>query len=227
VTAVALVPLTGGLDSTVVAAQAASAYGPGNVRALYVDYGHRARRMEQVASREVAGMLRIGFDTVRVRGFARAAGVDTKRDPASFAEAFVPNRDAFLADVALAFALARGIRRVHLGVTGGDAYGATDPWWLTAMNEANKRGNVDCVPDAVYAAPLQRMSKKDVVVLGQSLGAPFASTWTCWGTRRPVCRECPKCQARTAAFEDAGVDDPQHPDNRARWNTMPFHPLGW
>lgn len=75
------------------------------------------------------------------------------------------------------------------------------------LNHAMKRGKVLHNWYRIYA-PLIRLSKKDIVLLGTSLKAPLELTWSCYmGGDRP-CGKCDTCQLRALGFLQAGVVDP-------------------
>jgi 7-cyano-7-deazaguanine synthase len=57
--------------------------------------------------------------------------------------------------------------------------------------------------------PLLSLRKRQVVRLGQQVGAPWHLTHSCQrGGGGEPCGACASCEARAAAFEAAGVEDP-------------------
>lgn len=56
--------------------------------------------------------------------------------------------------------------------------------------------------------PLQWLNKEGVVRLGDSLGVPFETTWSCYKGEELHCGVCPTCRSRRQAFITAGVQDP-------------------
>ena len=61
-------------------------------------------------------------------------------------------------------------------------------------------------------APLQKLSKKEIIELGIRLGVDYSITHSCYdplpdGTS---CGECDSCILRKHGFEQAGVKDPVH-----------------
>ena len=59
-------------------------------------------------------------------------------------------------------------------------------------------------------APLQRMSKADIVREGLRLGVDFAETVSCYQAddQGRACRHCDACRLRAEGFVAAGVADP-------------------
>lgn len=56
--------------------------------------------------------------------------------------------------------------------------------------------------------PLQWLNKTGVVSLGDSLGVPFETTWSCYKGEELHCGVCPTCRSRRQAFEAAKITDP-------------------
>ena len=56
--------------------------------------------------------------------------------------------------------------------------------------------------------PLQDLSKKDIVLLGTKLGAPFQFTHSCYKGGEKACGICDSCKLRLRGFAEAGVEDP-------------------
>lgn len=202
-----VVPVSGGLDSTVLLALALS--DRHEVYPLFLDLGQRARRWEYGAVRQIGSWYRLSAKRLRFRDYGRMVGLPSLR-PKTYEEAFVPDRDTLVASVATAYAMSLGAEQVWHGTVGSDAYGNTDADYLLALGEAVRIGNEGYNPPR-HLAPFLWWSKPDVISVGEKLGAPFHLTWTCWDNRRPVCLECPKCESRTVAFRKAGAQDPVAP----------------
>jgi 7-cyano-7-deazaguanine synthase len=216
--AIAVVVLSGGLDSTVCLALAARD-GEGLV-ALTFDYGQRHRveveRAGSVAARYDADWLVVELDASQWGGSALTNpavavpvdGVDTDVIPVTY----VPARNLIFLAVAMGVAEARGADAVYLGVNALDYSGYPDcrPEFVESFRRtaalALKRG-VEGRPVDVRT-PLIDLTKAGIVRLGMELGAPLELTWSCYlGYDRP-CGECDACRLRAKGFAEAGVDDP-------------------
>jgi len=56
--------------------------------------------------------------------------------------------------------------------------------------------------------PFVNLTKKDLVHLGDQLGAPLHETWSCYAGRDLHCGKCGTCVERKEAFSLANIPDP-------------------
>ncbi len=122
---------------------------------------------------------------------------------------YVPFRNAHLVAIAVSWAEVIGAKNVYIGAVEADSSGYPDcrPAFYDAMNEAIRRGTKDGSGIAVLA-PFIELKKKDIVLLGKSLGVPFEKSWSCYSDGRKACGRCDSCALRLRAFAEAGVRDP-------------------
>jgi len=218
--AIAVVVLSGGLDSTVCLALAAQ---DGDVVALTFDYGQRhgaeIERARLIAERYGAEGLCVKLDASQWGGSALTDaslavpvdGIDDDVIPVTY----VPARNLIFLSVAMGVAEARDADAVYLGVNALDYSGYPDcrPEFIESFRRtaalALKRG-VEGRPVDVRT-PLIDLTKAGIVRLGLEVGAPLDLTWSCYlGGDRP-CGECDACRLRAKGFAEAGVDDPAFP----------------
>lgn len=218
-----LVVLSGGLDSTVLL-WSLNKRGMAR-RALTVDYGQR-HHCEIAAAKTVADMANVPHDLISMANLGRHLPGSSQTDTAvavpdghyadeTMRATVVPNRNMVLLSVALAVAVAHDLEGVAYGAHAGDhaIYPDCRPAFVGAMREAAKLCDYKA---RSLIAPFVSMSKADIVQLGDQLGAPMGSTWTCYrGGRaddaRTVivhCGTCGACRERREAFISAGVEDP-------------------
>ncbi len=216
--AVALV--SGGLDSLVSAALAREAGYP--LFALSIDYNQR-HQVELAAARRVAralGAVRHIVLPIDLSAFGGSAltddSIDVPKDGVGDAIpiTYVPARNTIFMSLALGWAEAAGARDIYLGVNALDYSGYPDcrPEFIAAfeqMAELATKAGVEGVPFR-FRAPLQHMTKADIVREGARLGLDMGMSWSCYdpapGARH--CGLCDSCRLRHKGFVDAGVTDP-------------------
>jgi 7-cyano-7-deazaguanine synthase len=215
----AVVLLSGGLDSTTVAAMAkADGY---RLLALTVDYNQRHRIELDHAARVAAalGVERHIVLPLDLRGFggsALTADIDVPKTGVEpgIPVTYVPARNTIFLSVALGWAEAAGARAIFIGVNALDYSGYPDcrPEFIAAFeamaNTATKAG-VEGGHFRVHT-PLAAMTKADIVRAAHKVDAPLAMTWSCYDPT-PIgkpCGECDSCRLRAKGFEEAGFLDP-------------------
>jgi 7-cyano-7-deazaguanine synthase len=123
-------------------------------------------------------------------------------------DVYLPGRNVVLLTKAAVLAVSRGCRRVTLGTLANNPFPDATPHFFTAMSQALSLGLGHLVE---IAAPLARLSKAEVIRLGDSLDVPLERTLSCMnplGRRPPVhCGLCSKCRERRDGFAAAGVED--------------------
>ncbi|MFI7347262.1 7-cyano-7-deazaguanine synthase [Streptomyces sp. NPDC049936] len=122
----------------------------------------------------------------------------------------VPNRNALLLSAAFALAVVERAQAVAFGIMAEDIGPSdTSPEFLDAflaMERIATRGHAH--PDLDLIAPLESMTKREVITLGHRLSVPFADTWTCFRGEELHCGRCASCAERRGAFDAAGIPDP-------------------
>ena len=216
---VAVVLLSGGLDSTTVAAMAkAEGY---RILALTIDYNQR-HRIELAHAAKVAqalGAERHITLPLDLRGFGGSALTAEIDVPKSGVEpgipvTYVPARNTIFLSVALGWAEAAGAHDLFIGVNALDYSGYPDcrPEFIHAFeamaNTATKAG-IEGIRFRVHT-PLAAMSKADIVRAAATVGAPLHLTWSCYDPtpKGQPCGLCDSCRLRAKGFAEAGVVDP-------------------
>ncbi len=213
--AIAVVLLSGGLDSATSAAQAiADGY---DVIALSFRYGQRHSR-ELAAAQMIAQHLGISEHYVMDVNLSQWGGsslTDTEQTlPIDGVQAdkipstYVPGRNTVFLAIALSLAEAKHAEAIYLGINAVDYSGYPDcrPEYLAAFerlaNLSSKVGIEGHAPRLV--APLILDTKVDIVHKAVQLGVPIAATWSCYqGGDRP-CGVCDSCRIRDEALIKAG-----------------------
>ena len=222
----AVVLVSGGMDSAVVLAIAREQGFA--VHALSVRYGQRhtseldaadrvARMLGAVAHKTVAVDLRsIGGSALTDSDIAVPDDSDGHVIGATgdIPVTYVPARNTIMLSLALGWAEVVGSADLFCGVNAVDYSGYPDcrPEFIEAFERlANlaTRAGVEGAGFRVHA-PLQRMSKADIVREGLRLGVDFAETVSCYQAddQGRACRHCDACRLRAEGFAAAGVADP-------------------
>jgi 7-cyano-7-deazaguanine synthase len=220
----AVVLLSGGLDSTtVLAVSKRDGYTP---YAMTFRYGQRhsveidaARRV--AATQGVAQHVVVDIDLRQWGGSALTGddAVPKDRDVdhahAEIPITYVPARNTIFLSFALAWAETLGANAIFIGVNALDYSGYPDcrPEYIAAfatMANLATRAGVEGTQRMVIHAPLQHLSKAEIVALGQKLGVDYSITTSCYdpapdGT---ACGHCDACQLRLKGFAANGVTDP-------------------
>lgn len=220
----AVVLLSGGLDSTTVLAFAKrEGFVP---YAMTFRYGQRhaveieaARRV--AAAQGVAQHVVVDIDLRQWGGSALTSDVDVPKDrdvdaaDEEIPMTYVPARNTIFLSFALAWAEVLGATSIFIGVNALDYSGYPDcrPEYIdafTRMANLATRAGVEGAQRLTIHAPLQHMSKAEIVALGQSLGVDYSTTTSCYdpsfdGT---ACGHCDACQLRLRGFASNGLTDP-------------------
>lgn len=218
----AVVLLSGGLDSTTVAAIARDqGY---RLLALTIDYNQRHRIELEHAARVAAalGAERHVVLPLDLRAFGGSALTDDIAVPKGDAPVtdgipitYVPARNTIFLSIALGWAEAAGAGDIFIGVNALDYSGYPDcrPEFIrsfeTMANTATKAGVEGTARFAVHT-PLIDMSKADIVREAKRVGVDLGLTWSCYDPTPDGrhCGRCDSCHLRHKGFVEAGIADP-------------------
>ncbi|MFN3531500.1 MAG: 7-cyano-7-deazaguanine synthase QueC [Candidatus Brocadia sp.] len=215
----AIVLVSGGMDSCVTAAIAHTQY---QLALLHVNYGQRTESRELKAFNDIASYYNVpkgrilisnidylskigGSSLTDPRMNVQDAQVDTKEIPTSY----VPFRNTHLLAIAVSWGEVIGAKKVFIGAVEQDSPGYPDcrPRYYEAFNKLIKVGTkpTTCIE---VETPLIHKSKSEIVKMGVSLGAPLHLSWSCYKNTDKACGQCHSCFLRLKAFKEAGVKDP-------------------
>lgn len=215
----AVILLSGGLDSaTVVAMARAEGY---SCYTMSFDYGQR-HRSELEAAAQVArdlGVIEHKVIGLNLDGIGGSALTDSSIDvPETLGEGipvtYVPARNTVFLSLALGWAEVLQARDIFIGVNAVDYSGYPDcrPEFVEAFevmaNLATKAG-VEGNGFRIQA-PLQNLSKGQIVATGTKLGVDYSLTVSCYqaDAQGRACGKCDSCRLRAQGFADAGIADP-------------------
>ena len=215
----AVVPISGGLDSSVILSIVARA--ASEIYAITFDYGQKHRKEIQFA-----GFQLINYDTIEqhkildIQFFKKIANTSSltnnkikvahTKDVLGDAQTvnYVPFRNMMMLSIACSYAESVGAETVYHGSALVDSQAG---YWdgsaeflkqinqLTALNRKNR---------IKIEAPLINLSKKEIISLGLDNGVRFEETWTCYEGKELACGYCTACSSRIQGFLDNKLKDP-------------------
>ncbi len=216
----AVVLLSGGLDSTT--ALYVALRDGFQAAALTLDYGQLHQR-EINCARVNAEALAVRHEVVRFgmpwKGSALLdplipvpAGRSPEAMQSTIPVTYVPARNTIFLAMAASYAETLDAEALFIGANALDYSGYPDcrPDYFNAMQAALNLGTKAGVEGRALTihTPLLRLTKAEIVKLGQSLGVPFERTWSCYRGSEEPCRVCDACVLRAKGFEEAGLQDP-------------------
>lgn len=215
----AVILLSGGLDSaTVVAMVRAEGY---SCYTMSFDYGQRHRAELDAAARVARDLGVIDHKVIGLNldGIGGSALTDSSIDvPEAPSEGipvtYVPARNTVFLSLALGWAEVLDAQDIFIGVNAVDYSGYPDcrPEFVEAFevmaNFATKAG-VEGKPFSIKA-PLQNLSKAQIVQAGIQLGVDYSLTVSCYQAddQGRACGKCDSCRLRADGFAAAGIKDP-------------------
>jgi len=217
----AVLLLSGGLDSyTAGAIASADGY---HLHALTVRYGQRhAREIE--AARAIAEALRVvrhvevQVNLAAIGGSSLTTDAPVPKDrsihPAEIPSTYVPARNTVFLALALGWAEVLGAHDIFIGVNALDYSGYPDcrPEFIQAFERLASLATARGVHGEQFRvhAPLQDLTKADIIRRGLELGLDYGLTHSCYdppADGRP-CGRCDSCTLRAAGFAEVGIADP-------------------
>lgn len=218
----AVVLLSGGLDSYTAAAIArADGF---ELNALTIRYGQRHLR-EIAAARAVAAALGVarhvevdvGLSAFGGSSLTTDAPVPKDRivDPDTIPSTYVPARNTVFLALALGWAEVLGAHDIVIGVNALDYSGYPDcrPEFIAAFEQLASLATARGVQGERFRihAPLQMLTKRDIIRRGVELGLDYSLTHSCYdpGPDGAACGRCDSCLLRAAGFAEAGISDPK------------------
>lgn len=223
----AVVLLSGGLDSSTVLAiskdQGYSCY------CLSFSYGQRQtvelERAASIAKKNGASKhLVLNIDLGRLGGSALTDAIDVPKTKITSAPTdgsenipvtYVPGRNTIFLSYAMAWAEIVGAWDIFIGVNAMDYSGYPDcrPEYLEQFEKLAKlatKSGVTNEREYKIHAPLMKLTKKEIILKGLSLGVDYSMTHSCYDpdSKGDACGMCEACQLRLKGFDEAGSKDP-------------------
>ena len=225
-----IVPVSGGIDSTVLLYDAVKSKKFDEVYAISFNYGQRHVKELQYA-RENTKKLGVNHKVIDLDFFKYIntssltnsdIDVAKTRDVLGDAQTvnYVPFRNQMLLTICCAIAESVGADTVYHGAAEVDTqsgYWDGSPEFLKSVNDLislNRKNRIK------IEAPLINKSKKEIISWGVDLGVFFSKTWTCYEGKEKACGECTACSSRIKGFIDIGVKDPVEYSRDIPWDDL-------
>jgi 7-cyano-7-deazaguanine synthase len=215
--ALAVVLMSGGLDSCVTAALANEKH---RLAACHLQYGQRTEARELKAFNDICDHYGVGPRLVTRLPALSEVGSSSLTDRAIpvregppelgvVPTSYVPFRNAHILSAGISWAEVLGAESVWCGAVWDDSSGYPDcrEAFFEAFQEAV---NLGTRPETTIrlVTPIIHLTKGEIVSLGHRLGAPFHLTWSCYQREEVACGLCESCFLRLKGFSEAGVADP-------------------
>ncbi len=215
----AVILLSGGLDSaTVVAMAREQGY---SCYSMSFDYGQRHRSELQAAERVARqlGVVEHKVIGISLDGIGGSALTDTSievpQSPTTgIPVTYVPARNTVFLSLALGWAEVLEAQDIFIGVNAVDYSGYPDcrPEFVNAFEHmANLATKMGVEGQRIrIQAPLQMLSKAEIVQAGSRLGVDYGLTVSCYlaDADGRACGKCDSCRLRAAGFAAAAMPDP-------------------
>lgn len=215
--------LSGGLDSSTVAALAKSQ--GFNVETLSFHYSQRNKVEIEFAKRftkKLGARHRVINIDPTVFSEAQSSLVNTKNDVENASavgkneipNTYVPARNLLFLAHAISYAESINSTDIFLGVNVVDYGNYPDcrPDFISAVQVSATLASKNCQTQKSQFnihTPIISMNKKQIIELGISLGVDYSLTISCYQPRQNLsCGECLSCRFRKQGFLDANIQDP-------------------
>ncbi len=217
---IAVVLVSGGMDSAVSASIAASTRSAAGLAFLHVEYGQRTQARERASFDALADHFKAGRRLVARLDHLRSIGGSSLVDRSiavpvadlsakEIPSTYVPFRNGQLLSVAAAWAESLGSHAIYIGAVQEDSSGYPDcrREFFDAFEAAIASGTKPGARVAIET-PVIGLRKSQIVRRGLELGTPLELTWSCYQSGQEACGACDSCALRLRAFAEAGVADP-------------------
>ena len=219
-----IITLSGGMDSAVLLYKAAELFK--EVHTVTFDYGQRHSRELVAAEKQLLNASHdfpnITFtnkvlDVKYIKDIAPTSSltnndIDTPNVKDIMGEAqpksYVPFRNLMFLSILASYAEAVKASEVWYGAAEADSLAG---YWDSSNEFINTFNNLAALNRETViklVAPLVRMSKKDIILTGVSLGVNFGDTYTCYSGEYPCDADSASSSLRLKGFIESGYCDP-------------------
>ena len=215
----AIVLVSGGMDSAVVAAMAQKECS--DLYFLHLNYGQKTKNKEFECFQKLAEHFGIPLSNQKVvdMSFLNQIGGSSLTDDSiqvskfegdsdQIPNSYVPFRNTHIIALAVSWAEIIGATKVYIGANEEDSPGYPDcrEIYYDAYNKlialGTKEGNIE------IKTPIIKLNKTEIIRKARELNAPLEDTWSCYERSDLACGVCDSCALRKRAFEKLNLEDP-------------------
>jgi 7-cyano-7-deazaguanine synthase len=214
---IAIVSLSGGLDSCVTSAIASQEY---ELVLFHANYKQRTEKRELKSFHDIGDFY--GIEKRLIIDFSHFSKIggssltdwnlpvkEADLSNNSIPNSYVPFRNANILSACISWGEVINASAIFIGAVHEDSSGYPDcrPEFFAAFEEMAKLGTRP-ETNIKIITPVINFSKKDIVLKGKELNAPLHLTWSCYQNEDAACGICDSCALRLRGFQSAGIEDP-------------------
>lgn len=218
-TELAVVLVSGGMDSLVCAAEANEKHQ--ELALLHLNYGQKTEKKELESFHKIADFYHVPKERRKIIDvtFLKQIGGSSLTDEAisvknykgdsdEIPDSYVPFRNTHIIAMAVSWSEVINAKKIFIGAVFEDSSGYPDcrPSYYEAYNklikEGTKAGDISIITPVIY------LKKSEIVKRALTLKAPLEFSWSCYARNDLACGICDSCALRLRGFKEAGVKDP-------------------
>ncbi|MBI9072460.1 MAG: 7-cyano-7-deazaguanine synthase QueC [Melioribacteraceae bacterium] len=213
----AIVAVSGGMDSCVTAAIAAKDY---ELAFAHFNYGQRTEARELKAFHEIADFYhvskRLVIDYLHLSKIGGSSLTDKSMDVAKadlnnteIPTSYVPFRNANILTACVSWAEVIDAKAIFIGAVFEDSSGYPDcrPDFFKSFEQTIDLGTKPKTKIKIET-PIINLSKTEIITKGIELNAPLQLTWSCYKNEDEACGVCDSCALRLRGFQKLEKEDP-------------------
>ena len=213
---IAVIAVSGGLDSCVTAAIAKQEF---ELAFAHFNYRQRTEKRELKAFNDLADFFNVDkkliVDISHLSEIGGSSLTDKKIEvsPADLLSkeiptSYVPFRNANILAACVSWAEVLKAKAVFIGAVQEDSSGYPDcrADFFSAFEKMVQLGTKPSTCLEIKT-PIINLTKKKIIKLGMELKAPFHLTWSCYKSEDKACGVCDSCALRLQGFKQAGFED--------------------
>lgn len=215
-----VIPISGGIDSTVILHSIANSNRFDEIHAVTFDYGQRHIRETLFAKKQAELADVKSYKTISIPFFKDLSTIssitntdidvaktkDVLGDPQTVN--YVPFRNQLLLTICCSYAESISADTVFHGAALVDSQAGYWDGSIEFLESINQLLKLNRKHQITIEAPLIKLNKSDIIKLGIDNNVDFSKTYTCYSGNIPADAENPASSSRIQGFIQAGYIDP-------------------